>query len=322
MPATSEHAALQFSMAASAVGGVIGVAFAVASGSDAVLLDGVYSLVSFGMAWVAARITGMILAPSTVHFPFGKAALEPVVNLVRAAVILIVLTYAGISAVGALSGGGAPAAAGPAVVYGLLVGLGGLAVARRQSALAQESGSAILAVDAASWRADGAISLSVGAAFVVALGLSWAGLQAWVSYVDPVTVLLLGAYLVREPWAQVRKAAGELLVEAPPVELQDQVFAAVDRALADVPCEEREIKLWKLGRHLTVRVTLLMQHGADSTTYDALDAIRAAARSELEGLAHSVRVDVLFTADRRWLDPSSLQLANVDSPPPLQASPD
>lgn len=303
-----EKAALQFSMLASAVGGAIGVAFALASGSDAVLLDGVYSLVAFGMALVAERITRLIVAPSTVHFPFGKAALEPVVNAARSGVILIVLAYAAFSAIGALSGGGEPTRAGPAVVYGVLVGLAGLAVARRQDRLARESGSAILAVDAASWRADGAISLSVGAAFVIAVVLDLTGFDAVLPFVDPITVLLLVAWLVREPWTELRSATGELLVEAPPVELQEAVFSGVDGAIASLACEDREIKLWKLGRHLTVRVTLLVRDGQASVRYDELDAVRASVREALEGIAPALRVDVLFTADRRWLDPRSPEL--------------
>jgi predicted Co/Zn/Cd cation transporter (cation efflux family) len=109
----------------------------------------------------------------------------------------------------------------------------------------------------------------------------------------------------------VRRAAGELVLEAPPVELQDAVLSTVDTAVADLDCEAREVKLWKLGRHLTVRITLLVRDAGAPTTVAALDALRAKLWDALQPLSPALRVDVLFTADRRWLD------AVPDAPAPV-----
>jgi len=85
--------------------------------------------------------------------------------------------------------------------------------------------------------------------------------------------------------------------------MQAQVVERVDRLVADLGCEDHEIKLWKLGRHLTVRVTLLMPDDAAPITYPALDRTRAQVHDALRDLAPTVRVDLMFTSDRRWMDP-------------------
>jgi len=299
-----ETTALKQSMAASAIMGLIGIAFAVSSGSDAVLLDGAYSLLSFGMAWVATRLTPRLEAPGSDSFPFGQSALEPVFNLVRAGVVLVVLAFAALSALGALSAGGASTRAGPAVVYGLVVGAAGLAVARRQEQLARQLNSSLLRVDAASFRADGAISMSVGIAFLISAVVGWSGGEAILPYIDPIVVLLLVAVLVREPYATLRGAAGELLVEAPPRCLREDVEAAIDEALADTTLEARQIRVWKLGRRLDVRVAILVAEADATLSVRDLDALRSRVHAGLEPLAAVVDVDVLFTASQQWLDGS------------------
>ena len=60
---------------------VLGFVFAVMAHSQAILLDGVYALVSVVMTVLAMRVARLVEAPSSQKFHFGYAHFEPLLNL-------------------------------------------------------------------------------------------------------------------------------------------------------------------------------------------------------------------------------------------------
>lgn len=62
-------------------------------GSIVIVFDGVYSLVSLLLTLLSLAASYYINKPSKSVFPFGKAVLEPIVIAIKAAVILVVVSF-------------------------------------------------------------------------------------------------------------------------------------------------------------------------------------------------------------------------------------
>src|SRR5207302_8792940 len=85
---------------------VLGFVFALLARSQAIMLDGVYALVSVVMTVLAARVARLVEAPSSQAFHFGYAHFEPLLNLVRGLLIFAICAYALVATIEVLIRGG------------------------------------------------------------------------------------------------------------------------------------------------------------------------------------------------------------------------
>ena len=113
----SERAALLLSAAAALVLGAVGVAAAVATGSGAILLDGLFNLCFFATALFTLRVAALLARPDDERYPFGYLFFEPLINTVKGLLILGVSLFALVDAAIALATGGRAVAFGPAIAY-------------------------------------------------------------------------------------------------------------------------------------------------------------------------------------------------------------
>lgn len=164
---TTEARALRLSPIGYLIFGLLGVAFFLITRSEAILLDGIYSLISLVLAVVALRVSRIADLPGSSRYHFGYAHLEPLINVGRIALILGVDAFALFSAVSALLSGGRELNTGPALIYGVLSAPACLAMSALQRRTAKIVDSPILRVDARNWFIDGAISSGVGLAFLL-----------------------------------------------------------------------------------------------------------------------------------------------------------
>jgi hypothetical protein len=116
---------------------------------------------------------------------------------------------------------------GLALVYSLIIGAICFALSVVQRRNAAKTGSPPLKVDARNWFIDGILTAAVAIAFLGALALSLTDWAAWVAYVDPALVIVLGMVMVPTPLSIVLGNVGELLQVAP--ELTIQQSAATSR---------------------------------------------------------------------------------------------
>jgi len=307
-----EKTALRASMIAYLGMGALGFGFAVQTGSDAILLDGVYSIVSFFSALLAGRVADLVGRDYSDRFHFGYAHFEPMVNALRGLLILGVCSLAFTGAVEALMTGGRPLNTGSAVVYGALSALVCLSLAWNQRRLSRRAASPLLLVDARNWFMDGMISLAVGLTFVLALILERVGQAGLVPYVDPVLVVALTLLLVHIPVRTVLENLREVLHIAPPRAIQDEVRAAVRQALDGVPVRDVRVRMQTIGRYFYVMVQVLLDPDEHVGRLAQLDEQREQIARALGEVPQRLILDVMFTADERWV--SALDVRTLDGP--------
>ena len=93
-----ETKALKLSAVGALFMAALGIVFGLLTRSDAIMLDGFFSLVCFAMAVVTIRVAWLVQQPPDEHFLFGYAQFEPFLNTVKGLLML------GVSGFGVLGG--------------------------------------------------------------------------------------------------------------------------------------------------------------------------------------------------------------------------
>lgn len=296
----AEQSALGRSARAYLAMALLGGVFALLAGSEAILLDGIYSLISFAMTLLAGRVARLVEIPLTPEFHFGFAHFEPLLNTLRILLILVIAAFALVSAVTALLEGGRPLSAGSALVYGLLAAVGCLFMAALQQRAARRAASPLLAVDARNWLVDGALSSGVALTFLGAYLLQETGYAHWIPYVDPLLVVAMILLLVPVPLRILRDNLGQVLMAAPDAGLQQRARSRIEPLVAHLDPLEIVIRMLPVGRFLYLQIHLVLPPGTRLGDVSELDHLRRRIRDAMKDLHARPTLDFSFTADRAW----------------------
>ena len=228
--------------------GCIGIAVAVVSSSQAILLDGLFNITYFATGLFTIKVASLVARGDDQRFPHGYAFFEPLVNGIKGTLVLGVSVMAFVDAVQALLAGGRNVAAGIALGYGVFASIacGIIALTTRRGAQLTES--PLVRADAENWIVNTAISFSMLLAFAGIFLLRAIGLDALAPYVDPTVVLVVVTISIFVPVRMASNALMELLNRAPSKEVIQQVSEIVDANLTDLPVRERFVRVTQPGR--------------------------------------------------------------------------
>jgi predicted Co/Zn/Cd cation transporter (cation efflux family) len=297
----TEARALTLSAWAYAAMAGLGIGFYFLTRSEAILLDGAYNLISFLMTLVAQRVARLVDVPQTEDFHFGFAHFEPLLNTLRTLLIIGIGLYALASSVEALFHGGRPLSAGHAVVYGALAASGCFMVSFRLRRAARHAASPLLRVDADNWFLNALLSTGVGLSFVFAYAIQSTRLSHWVPYVDPVLVTVLVLVAVPGPLRTLADNLSQVLMAAPEPGIQADIRGRVEAAVSQLQPSLVHVRMLPYGRFLYIQVHVLLRQGHELGSVDVLDALRSGIHSSLAHIHPRLVLDVVFTADRRWV---------------------
>lgn len=279
---------------------VLGIIFAVLAKSQAILLDGVYALVSVVMTVLAAQVARMVDKPSSDKFHFGYAHFEPLLNLIRGLLIFAICAYALVATIQVLLLGGREIHAEIAIWYTALSAVWSVGIWWYQRQLARKLGSPILEVDARTWLVDGVLYVGETGAFIVYMLLEPTALGPWLAYADPIFVLLVVGFLIKVPIMTIREGVREVLHRAPRPEVQQDVRQRLTAALAGVPIRTVRARMVEVGRFFFLLVHVVVDEAFGVRAVPELDQIRRQVEKSLQGIHARVVLDVVFTADEYW----------------------
>jgi len=297
----SEDRALRAALLANIVLTVLGVVFALLTGSDAILLDGVYSFTGVLVSLFTIYVARVLRQPESEEFPFGFAPLEPLLNMAKGLLILAVSGFALFSAITSLLSGGRPVETGIALIYAVVATVACLATWLSARRLAAHSGSHLVAVDADSWMLDALISGVIAVGFGVAILLEhtpWSGL---IPYADPALVVVLILSVLVMPFRIIRDAYRQLIGAIPADTEVESIRGAVRRELSAFDRPEHKLRLFRVGRMVYVQLYVILRNTTDrGPTLDQQDALRAGLFEFLRVQFPYVALDVVFTGDPAW----------------------
>jgi cation diffusion facilitator family transporter len=297
-----ETKALRLSAAMALFMAALGIVFGILTQSDAIMLDGFFSLIGFAMAVVTIRVSRLVQQPPDERFHFGYAQFEPFLNTVKGLLMLGVAGFAIAAAVNALLHGGRDLNAGLAVVYAVIALAGCLLVGGVQRRTARRTGSPLVEVDAKNWLVDGVLSGVVAAVFIAALLLERSQYAHWVPYIDPVLVIVVVLAILVVPIRIVREGLREILGFAPPSEVQADVRARIEGAVGEMPTAMVRVNMMKIGRFFYVLNQVVVSPEFRPSRVGDLDAVRERIARAMDGFKPTPIVDTVFTEDEKWTE--------------------
>ncbi len=290
---------LLISVWASAAFAVLALAWGLATGSQLIVFDGLYSFASVGLSLLAVLALRTARKGPDERYPWGREVWEPLTVVLKATALAGLCVYALVGGVADVIGGGRDVEVGWALAYGVVATLGGAAVSlvlRRRAA----GGSDLVRAEAAEWIGDTLLSVGVLAGFGVAFGLDAAGRPDLARYVDPAMVVVVSAAFLPVPARLVAGGFREVLTMAPPSELLARVREVVDAVERERGFTESFLRASKVGGRLDVEIDFVVAAASTAQTVHEFDAVRADLTDRLAAVEQQVSMSVGFTADRRW----------------------
>lgn len=292
-----EKRALRVSIVGALIMAGLGLYFAFAAHSEAILLDGVFSGIGFVMASLTLKVAILVKRPDDEHFHFGYSHFAPLLNVVKSMLLLLLCSIAFISAILAILDGGRSMAVDSAVAYGTLSTAGCLIIAAYIHRAAGQSGSTLVAVDAQTWIMDSMMSGAVLAAFVTGWAIQDTSLGVYMDYLDPGLVAILCLLSLPMPLGTLRRNLREVLLFAPDPEISHTVERHLLAVMPGTPKENYRIRLLKMGNSLNVLIHVYPGPNFELTSLQRLDEIRVQFQTTLSEMDGSVVADLVFVGD-------------------------
>lgn len=282
-----------------------GVAAGVLSNSNAIMMDGLFSLIGFGSALLGRRISRRIDAGPDKARPFGYAADEAIFATFRALSLLGLLLFAVTNAVKNIYnyiGGMVPEPLNfaPMIAYFAVIGLTSVILWAFHYVTWRRTGknSAILRLEAKAALFDGAITFAAGIGMAAIYLLREGPLAPVAPVGDSVIVLVLCLLAVGSYFQEFRTGLGELAgASASP-----EYLAIARRSLRAVIAEDggglRDMSVTKLGR--SVLVTVYYQPDRPVTAAEIDDLNLRMIRDMQAALPGADVLLVITEHPRRW----------------------
>ncbi|MDN3638178.1 cation diffusion facilitator family transporter [Simiduia curdlanivorans] len=276
----------------------LALGFAVYTGSDAILFDGIYSLVSFATALLTIKVAKLAERPDDDNFHFGYTTLEPTLNLFKSLITIVVCVYAAVEALQRFLTGGTEAEYGWAVVYGLLATSGCFIVAMLLRKYGRDSRSDLVNVESKAWFVDALLSASVLLGFIFAWTISKSSYAHYAPYVDPLLLMIIVALALPIPGKIFLNSLREVIVMAPPPDVVDEIGERLIPTLAHVPHDLIEYRVNKRGRNTYLLVHVLVSDEFELHSIEKLDDIRRKSSAQMKEWNPEIVMDVLFVKDK------------------------
>jgi len=306
--ATIERRSLEIGKWANLFMAISGIAASYASASDAILVDGLYSGVNFLSAIVAGRITLSLARPADRRFPFGYDAYEALYVKYRSLVLLGIMAFAifgaGSKIITYARGGQVPELVfGPILIYMLLmVGLClGLAWWHHTNWRKSGGRSELLQTESRAAIVDGVISAGAGAGLLAAALLRGTFLAGLVPISDSIVVLIMCAFIIRQPLAMFRGSLREVAGGAADPETVGKIERRIEELITDRPLKLVDIAVTKLGRSYFVIPYLEPSEAIDAA---AVDRLRHELLSIYGDMLGEAKVEIIITAEAPYPEKS------------------
>jgi cation diffusion facilitator family transporter len=278
---------------------VLGISFAVFSGSEAILLDGLFSALGFFMALMTLYVSRLVRRPDDHVFQYGYAHFAPLVNVLKSLVMALLCGFALVSAISTLRSGGQAMAVGSALIYALVATLIGAGLFVYLRKVADQTASVLVALDAKAARLDMLLSAAVLASFALGWLSLGTSMERYLDYLDPLVVTGLCLVALPVPLKVLWENGREVLLLAPDSVAQQSVIERIETALREFPVADHRIRMLKLGNVMAVTLHLRPEDGYRIEHIGDLDRVRCTLEEALEPLEFEIGLDVLFVNDMR-----------------------
>jgi len=270
-------------------------------GSDIVILNGVFSLLSAISGGLSLLASHLVVRPEDRRFPFGYAHMEPLVHTVNGVFMLLMCVYAALNGIEGMRHGGHETDAEGVILFSVVTALFCLGAGVWEWVLARRVDSQLMLNDAKEWLMDAAFSLVTFAGFAVLPLLPEPQHSLWARYADPAMVTVLSLLFLPVPIDILRQNLREVLRMAQP---DDELVLRIERVLAGLR-ERHDIvsanhHVVRSGRTVFVEIDFIVGPRFAAQRIAQQDALREEIRAAIGLSLDEAWLTVSFVEDARW----------------------
>lgn len=297
---SSEQLALRISLAGTVLMAVSGLGMGWYVNSDAILLDGVFSLLSMAMTGLTLFTAHLVSRPDDEVFQFGYSHLEPLITVVNGLIILAICLFAFYGGVQAMLHGGNPINLDVALTYALLSTVFSFAIFFTERHIAREVDSELVRVDAQEWLVDGILSTTILSGFLLVMLLDALGYSHWNAYVDPILVSALALAMAMLPLQVLRRNLKEVLLMTPDTPVRRRVESTLAGIARRYDFSDYSCHFTKSGRQYDLEINILVAD-SDHWPLERQDSVREIIHQHLVQPLGDTWLSVSFTRSQKWL---------------------
>lgn len=288
----------------SAVGGlffaILGIAWGWAIKSEMISFDGLYSLISLGLALFAIITTNFINKKDFKNYPFGKYNLEPIIVIIKSIVLLIMCSITMVSAIKQVLNGGNSVEEGFALSYALISSIGCTWIYLYMKRSSKNLNSEIVKAESNQWLMDSMLSVGVLIGFLISMLFKYIGFNNLSKYVDPGMVILSSSIFLRMPITSIIESFKELIYSSANDEINYDINNLVKEIEEEYKLEDSIARVAKVGRELRIEIDFIVSNDSKIKSVDDMDKVREFIDKNTNHFDLKKWLNISFTKNKKW----------------------
>ena len=274
---------------------ILGISFSFITGSQAVLLDGIFNCISVLTAWFALKISKMMDEPFSERLPAGYVAFEPFYILIKGLIVFGLSSTVMITSILTLLAGGNELKLGVVVIYIGIATIANIAIYLVIKNKAKTSASPMLVVEKENWFINMLVTLSIAVSFILVILFKDGALKPFTIYIDQIIVIVVVLISISVPIKAIKSGFKELLLFGTDESLYNKIKDLTKVSTSSFPDKNQKLFILKTGRQYWV--SLFLKPSTPTIKSSLPDELRKKIKEDLKNDFPINNVDVIITND-------------------------
>ena len=295
-----EQFVLKISLYCAVILAIFGITYGIYIGSKAIIFDGLVAFLSVILILLSVITSKFIYKEDDDIFQYGYMRFEPMVNLFKSLILLILCAYALINGIQEILDGGYEVKFDKAMLYSFFSMLLSIGIWLYTAYQAKILGSPLISVDSLEWFIDSVLYMGGFLVFGAVWLFDKESQTIWARYLDPALLVLLSMILAVMPLKVFIKNLADLVMVAPK-DMDDKIDTLLQNISKKYNFSDYDTHVAKSGRFFMIEVNILMGESFKIQNIDEMDLIRGEIEQGLDIPSYKIWLSVSFTKNPKWL---------------------
>ena len=291
---------LKISLYCAVILAIFGITYGIYTGSKAIIFDGLVAFLSTILILLSVITSKFIYKEDDDIFQYGYMRFEPMVNLFKSLILLILCAYALINGIQEILDGGYEVKFDKAMLYSFFSMLLSIGIWLYTAYQAKILGSPLISVDSLEWFIDSVLYMGGFLVFGAVWLFDKESQTIWARYLDPALLVLLSMILAVMPLKVFIKNLADLVMVAPK-DMDDKIDTLLQNISKKYNFSDYDTHVAKSGRFFMIEVNILMGESFKIQNIDEMDLIRDEIEQGLDIPSYKIWLSVSFTKNPKWL---------------------
>ena len=295
-----EQFVLKISLYCAVILAIFGITYGIYTGSKAIIFDVLVAFLSTILILLSVITSKFIYKEDDDIFQYGYMRFEPMVNLFKSLILLILCAYALINGIQEILDGGYEVKFDKAMLYSFFSMLLSIGIWLYTAYQAKILGSPLISVDSLEWFIDSVLYMGGFLVFGAVWLFDKESQTIWARYLDPALLVLLSMILAVMPLKVFIKNLADLVMVAPK-DMDDKIDTLLQNISKKYNFSDYDTHVAKSGRFFMIEVNILMGESFKIQNIDEMDLIRDEIEQGLDIPSYKIWLSVSFTKNPKWL---------------------